>query len=253
FVQGSDVDAQSVMVRDVEPRAVDGLAGWGVGFQLDTDTGERADGILRHARVERTAEAGIVALGADLTVEDAAVRDGQQRPAGTLGRGIVAQHAFEFADDSPLEAATTLVVRWSTVEQVYEAGVSVGGAGATIEHVLVRDTRSSSTGQFGDGVVGTLVTPSPERVIEPDVRVRNSVLERNARAAIATFGGAMVLDGVWLDCNPIELNGEVIQLPQAGAPIDFSFEAQGDNRCGCGLEVYPCRVLSSGLFPPPQL
>jgi hypothetical protein len=47
-----------------------------------------------------------------------------------------------------------------------------------------------------------------------------------------------------IDCNPIDLNGEVFQ------GLGFSFEDQGGNVCGCGSDQRVCTALSTQLEPP---
>ena len=66
LVLGSHGTIERTEVRDVAPRASDGLAGDAVAFVSDA---RRSDGTLRHAILERAARAGLLVHGADTLVE----------------------------------------------------------------------------------------------------------------------------------------------------------------------------------------
>ncbi len=71
------------------------------------------------------------------------------------------------------------------------------------------------------------------------------IVAQSKRAGVASFAGDISMGGVWLDCNTIDLNGEIVMH------FPFDITNTGDNRCGCGDAIWPCQVLSSNLAPPP--
>jgi hypothetical protein len=78
-----------------------------------------------------------------------------------------------------------------------------------------------------------------------------TLIQRSARAGIASFGAPITLRRNTLDCNAIHLNGEQA-YELVGFPVEqaYSFEDHGGNRCGCGAQPDTCQVLSSGLQAP---
>jgi hypothetical protein len=107
-----------------------------------------------------------------------------------------------------------------------------------LERTLVRDTRPGDDGLLGDGIV--VVTNHQTA----GAAVWASAIESSSRAGIASFGAAVGLDHVWLECNQIQLDGEPF------LNHDFAFDDQGGNVCRCGPTEGECQVVSAQLEPP---
>jgi hypothetical protein len=237
-VSGSDATLESVVVRDIESDSVSGAAGRGLTVESSPRSGRRASLRLQNARVERCREAGIVGLGADVTIEDVTIEDIEPSAAGAAGRGIVLQSAVETGDWA------TGTIAYTSIGDVFEAGIFVADADAVIEHTAVTRSRPSDvSGLFGDGLVG-LVLGVEDSLAPTTIVVRSSAFEENARAGVATFGAAIALSGTRMACNAIDLARESFGGQEQALQDD------GGNWCGCGDEAQVCQAVSSGLEPP---
>ncbi|HZO12260.1 MAG TPA: hypothetical protein VFB62_03350, partial [Polyangiaceae bacterium] len=120
------------------------------------------------------------------------------------------------------------------VEATSGFGVMVAGASATIDALLVHGTPGANE---GDGILAVTLESAAHAEL---TRTR---VEQWKRAGISSFGADIVLGSSVLECNTIQLDGE---LHQSG----FTFEDAGGNVCGCNGETSPCKVVSSNLEPP---
>lgn len=159
---------------------------------------------------------GLTARGADVTFGGLLVRDTTR-----LGAVVI--------------EGSTADLRGSVFERTGGVGVYVGAtSSATVAQCIVRDT-SAIDGLYGDGV-----TAVAGNVDASTVRVEGS-----ARCGVSSFAGSVRLGDAVLECNAIDLNGEVV----GEAPFVFE-EAGGPNTCGCDGEERACQVLSSSLAAP---
>jgi len=238
---GAETDMESVRVQDVAAETVSQIYGRGIGFEQEQFGGMPSVGTLRHALVERATEFGVSSIGSDADIDSLVVRDTQPRPLdGFLGRGLVVQVSLETMWRS------NATVSHSAVEGSFEAGIMVISSDVVIRNTLVRNTVAQrDTGLFGDGIVTYGATDlqwllHPASAALTDVHVATS-----QRAGVTSWAADVSMGGVWLDCNTVDINGEMIQY------YHFSFTNTGGNRCGCGDESWDCQVLSSNLEPPP--
>jgi hypothetical protein len=107
----------------------------------------------------------------------------------------------------------------------------------TINTVFILDTGPRDDGFWGDGL---------SAVLSCNVITENSTISGSARAGISNFGSTVSLKDVLLQCNPININGEVLM----GNP--FKFEDLGGVECGCNSVYGQCVASSSVLMPPEQ-
>ena len=190
--------------------------------------------------VERSHEVGIFAQGSDVTLSDVVVRDVAPRADG-IGRGIDIENELEVRDGS-------LVGRRILVERTTDAGILVRNSIADLASVTVLDVVSAGE-RFGDGIQ-VISDPGGARA---QATIVGASIARSARAGLVNFGADIAISGSTLDCNPISLNGQVVN------GREFSFVDGGDNMCGCGLseEVAPddaqCTVSGTTLTPPTRI
>ena len=113
-----------------------------------------------------------------------------------------------------------------------------------IRGIVTAEGTGTFIGEFGDGVVlQRYFVGAPPLV----ANVEGLVVEDVARAGLASFGADVALSNLLSSCNPIHLNGE----PNfEGLP--YSYAVSGENACGCEV-LEECKVLSSGISPPPVL
>jgi hypothetical protein len=136
-----------LVVRDIRPRASDGLLGRGVVAQFGSIV------TLDRGRVERVSEVGLLALdpSTEMMLSDVLVRDTQPRlPVGDYGRGIVAQGEGRISG------------RRVAVDGTRELGVAAMVSGSVdLAQVVVSNTSSNScesgscaAAPHGHGVAG---------------------------------------------------------------------------------------------------
>ena len=193
------------------------------------------DGVL----VERSHEFGIFVGGSEATITRSVVRDIAARPAdGGGGVGIAVQRSFETGGGATATVADT------TVERCQQSGLSVLGATASFESVVVRDALPDENGAFGDGLVASLLLFEGLGDFPTTVTMTSSRIENSPRAGVLAFAADVSLADTHLSCNDFHLNGEVFEHH------DFVIVDEGGNSCGCGDTVETCKVLSSGLDVP---
>jgi hypothetical protein len=133
FVQGSDATIEQTVVRGTLPRASDQRQGRGLHIQLwcdddDCDPGARANATVRDSLVASSFEAGVLAHGSDLVVEDTFVRDTLPAAAdGRYGDGVAVASAWA----SWTEPATASLTN-TAIEQSARAGLGNYGAAVAL-------------------------------------------------------------------------------------------------------------------------
>jgi hypothetical protein len=233
LVIGGDVTADAVAIRDIQPFAETGQYGRGLGIQYDALTGEKASGTVTNAAIDRCFDIGVFIAGAEVTIENTAVRDTLPEAARAIGgRGIVLQEGL-------LGEAAKATLRRSVVERSHDAGFIVVGASLEVAGLRVLDTAvRASDGAFGDGVAIL------SGLNAASAKLSDVLVARSARAGISSFGASVALERITLECNPISLDGE------SYGGHDYAFEDLGDHSCGCDGIAEECTVLSSSLAPP---
>jgi hypothetical protein len=229
FSAGSDVTLEDTVVADTLPVS-DGTFGRGVSLQ--NGDGAPTTATLHECLVDHNMEIGVVANGANVTLDGTLVRDTQRAADGTLGRGVDVQA------DVTTGIRSKAILQSCLVASSFDFGVLVTASDVTANGVLVRDTKPRLDGTFGDGI-SVFAENGPSTAMLTDCRI-----EASARAGLSTFGGDVHLATTTFECNAIQLDGE----PSSG--VAYSFEDLGGNVCGCSGTSIVCQVLDSGLAPP---
>jgi len=232
LVDGSIARLEGTLVRGTNASA-SGLFGRGLNAQDHINDGHRSDVEVDACVFERGQEVGLYATGSDVDVHATVVRDTRAKPDGQLGVGVDA----ELSANTGQRALLTL--RDSLVERNQSVGVFVISADVAIAHSVVRDTVVEPfTALFGDGITVLSFFGSASASVD------QSLIEANARAGMSNFGGALEISNSALQCNAVDLNGELWE------GTEFAFNDRGGNRCGCNDSERICRVLSTSLTPP---
>jgi len=232
FTEGGTVSIERSVLRDNQASVVGG--GYAVFAEPSKTTGERASVGIVSSLIERNQGVSVKAMGSDLVVEATVIRDTELSSGSVLELAGVGLAAMASA---PQAVPASLVLRRSLVERNRQIGVFVGGAPATIESSLIRQTGSDDHG-FGEGI---MVLGFDDFAAE--ATVSNTRIEDNARAALILFGASLIAERLRGLCNPVDIDGE------GYAGRDFSVDDQGDNRCGCPEPTGPCTVVTLGFQP----
>jgi hypothetical protein len=227
LIHGADAVIETTTVRDVTESAVSPREGFGV-IAKSASTTTLAKLTMSSSLVERVKQVGIGVIGTDATIDRTLVRE--VTPVGNT----YAAFGVTFYEDPETLIVGTLGVTASVVENVTTTGIVVQSAPATIDSVRV----SNMTGidaLYGDGVnVRSDLGPG-------SLTLTRSLVERSARAGLASFGSSVTVSDTTFECNYIAIDGE----------FDFQFYDQGGNVCGCEQTVQTCKALTSMLEPPP--
>ena len=130
-VIGSDLTAESVMVRETRARPLDGWFGRGAAVQMAIEGNAPASAIVRRSTFEDNVEAGVTVVAAQLTLQRSIVRGTLARALDdSFGDGVLAYTA-KLSPAAPLEQALLDVDR-SIVEGSARAGVSSFSATVTL-------------------------------------------------------------------------------------------------------------------------
>lgn len=238
FVGAATANLVGVAVRDTNPNASDALGGRGINVENAIAGGMPSMATISGSLVERSFELSLAVLGSDAQIVGTLVRDNRlQVPSGLAGRGITIQ-----ASTSNGERSTATVVS-SLIENSGDAGILVGGADATVDSVVVRETAGDGTGSFGDGV---LVTSD---LGATTLNLRGSAIENSVRAGLSTFSGHVTLADTTLSCQAFDIASETIP----GSVLEPIVENLGGNACGCPAEPDACKTATAGIQPPSPL
>lgn len=171
-VEGVVIDA--TWIHDVAERGI------------DVEAPRRpANATVTNVLIEHAARAGIVALGAKITVERSVVRATDK--IGTAGFGVLAQA------DPTKKAGAEIVLRRSLVQNSHEGGVAATGSRIEVEGSVVLDTHAPSATKPGPAVVAQV---EPTSKLAGTLVVRTSLLSRAEGVAAAVIGSSLTLDRV---------------------------------------------------------
>ena len=238
YVTGTRNGEIEEVLRDTNPNASDALGGRGINVENAIAGGMPSMATISGSLVERSFELSLAVLGSDAQIVGTLVRDNRlQVPSGLAGRGITIQ-----ASTSNGERSTATVVS-SLIENSGDAGILVGGADATVDSVVVRETAGDGTGSFGDGV---LVTSD---LGATTLNLRGSAIENSVRAGLSTFSGHVTLADTTLSCQAFDIASETIP----GSVLEPIVENLGGNACGCPAEPDACKTATAGIQPPSPL
>jgi hypothetical protein len=145
YVQGSDLAADSLAIRDTLVRATDGRGGRAMSVEDDVTTGQRSVASLERVRLERNGAFGLIATGSDVAAHRLRVADtlGSQHPELIFGDGVA---VFTLG-----AGLTTIQLTAAQIERSARAGVSnfaasVGLAESTLECNPIQLTSESVEG-----------------------------------------------------------------------------------------------------------
>jgi hypothetical protein len=237
--EGCDVALTSTVLRNGLGEENGGLQGRGLSVFAGFSSLERGRLAVSGSRIEKMHEVGLVAFGADATIDSTHIVDIAPRLGdGVYGGGIA------FLYNAFADARSNGTITRTVVERVYGGGVVVWGSDVSANDVIIREVSPQADGTLGDGFDVLILNP-----LFPTPQATSLSLERVSvlampRVGVGSFGARLSLGSSLLDCNLIHLDGErVMDTPAA-------FDNLGGNVCGCGDETELCRLLSRDLAPP---
>lgn len=242
-VVGSDVEVQSLLVRETAPAAADQKFGRGIGVEPSSYSYRPGSLVIRGGVIEHSHEVGLLVLGSHGEIDSVLVRDVRPRPADdAYGAGIV----FHL-EPLGLYRSDGTVTR-AVIEDAYAAGLGVLGADVIASDIITTGIQPQvGADDFGDGVVASAWVQFVDELFPTSLELTRATVTGNARAGIASFAASVTVAQAIVDCNTIHLDAEQLE------DLPAIFEDRGYNVCGCGAETVACKVLSSNLAPPPSL
>jgi hypothetical protein len=233
-VFGADVALESTIVHHVLPNELYPERGAGITVQRDKTTDETSSAQIRSSFVTDVRWLGILASDSEVELEAVRVRASDEHVADGYGAGGI----YTVGTQGWTSVAR---LRGVAIERTAEAGVMAHASQLVAERLLVADTRvARDSGLYGDGV---LVVSSPTAGTA-EAEITLSRIAGSSRAGLSTFGAQVGLGLTELECNTIDLDGELAD------ERPFSLDSLGPNLCHCQGEVVECRVLSSSLTAP---
>jgi hypothetical protein len=229
-VTSGKVVLERSVIRDIMPTE-SGKFGFGV-VTFAHDAAARPIVELRSSLLERVHDAGIFAVGAQVTVDGTLVRDLRQRKGDVYGHGIYVSY------DATNMQVTNLAVSGSVIDGAFEVGINAFQSNAIVERTTIVNTRAI-TG-YGDGIsiAGSQLDGRPWAAAS--LTVRRSRIAGNARAGVSVFEADASLEGVMLTCNAFPLDVESQSHPA-------NVKDAGGNGCACGAPLDRCTASSANL------
>jgi hypothetical protein len=173
----SDAHVVASVLGDTQP--IDsGKFGRGIGAQADGDA--VANLTVESSVVERNSEGGIITAGAQVVLRGVLVRDTALEPATQLwGYGVG-------CDEHPQsDAPSSLTMLGCRVEGSHSVGVSISGAQAALDGVVVGGTATNGGGKFGRGINVQL---GPHTKRDASLAMVGSVVEDNHEVGVLFLG-----------------------------------------------------------------
>jgi hypothetical protein len=248
-VVGADALIWDTLVRDTRPRVIDGEGGFGLVIQNWPETDVSADATVWSSIVEESVGHGIFVAGAHASIEGTVVRTVTPGFGTNGGRGINIQ-------DNPVSGLrSTAEVKGTVIEHAHEAGVSLGGADATLEGIVVRDILPATSGIAGRGVNVQTDMATGERsnailrwsvierthdvgvfVADADMTVEGTVIrEVQARTLDGLFGDGVAVMNLGGGSSATITGARIEDAVRAGVAVFGSATALGQSRIGCNL------------------
>ena len=232
-VLSSDVTIDNTVVRDTEGNGFG--PGRGIDVELDPVSGITPNAVVTRTIVRRAREAAFACLGGNCSLSEVALIDTRPQEDGRFGIGLAVQYSY---------GASSATLSQSYIGGAHMFGISAINSSAEVVESTIDGVAQQELGDdFGDGIA--FLDPGE---LPLSLTVTRSRIANAARAGIASFGGAVQLDSVALECNTIDLDGEQLQ----GRSHDFDNLGANACWCGAGADPPPCKVLQSQLKPPPS-
>jgi hypothetical protein len=160
-VDGADFVLEGSVIRDTLPQTADLGFGRGVGIQSSCrgvwdgscDVAARSSAVIRGSSISDNHQLGAYVSGSDVTIENTVVA-GTRPDASDMrkGRGLQIQGecvVHEGALVCDPNGRGTATVRQSLIADNHELGVFIGGAEASLERIVVRNTLPQLASQIG--------------------------------------------------------------------------------------------------------
>ncbi|XXX76813.1 right-handed parallel beta-helix repeat-containing protein [Sorangium sp. So ce134] len=232
-VNGSDVEFEGLLVRDLVPGAPD----YGAGIEISHDR-LRANVRVRGSAVEGSYGTGIAVFGADVDLDSTVVRDTRPLPSNQdFGRGINVQSLPDVGERGSARLRNVLI------ERNMDGGLFLSDSDATVESTTIADT----LGRTLDGTNGCGIIAYNNETGQAHVLVRDSEIERSAAAGIYNLGATVQIASTTFTCEPLDLVRYVDERSPA------VYEDLGGNVCGCEGRTIDCRAEPTRIEPPRAL
>jgi hypothetical protein len=238
---GSQAELERVLVRRPRMKS-DGLHGFGVFASSQLVSGLTSRLTLRGARIEEAHQGGLTVMGSTGTADALAVLNTQPNGMGAMGVGVAVITSYITGDTA--SADMTHVV----VDGAHAGGIVVGGGDLIVSDALVRSIhKQPNVDDFGDGIGAAASIVWLPGYIPTTLSLTRATIEGVPRAGVSNFGASISIRDTLLECNAIDLDGEVFE------DEPFRFDNQGNNDCGCGESRVDCKVLTTNIQPPLSL
>ncbi|MFH2008283.1 MAG: right-handed parallel beta-helix repeat-containing protein [bacterium] len=188
FAEGVHTVVQSSVVRDPPDDPGGDVRGLGIIARCAIELASCGSLSVSGSLLSRIRGVGILAGGVEFTVTDTVVRDTQALADGTLGQGIAV------ACDPDLSVCGSLVARSSLVQTSQNAGIMILGTRATLEGVIVRDTRPNEAGilegEYGQAIWAMSRAGAGLSPVDGDetLQLTRCLLDRSFNAGLALLG-----------------------------------------------------------------
>lgn len=241
YVTSSDVTIEDTTVRD-NCLGAGGTEGDGVGIMIRNEFGRTDPAVasITFSTVEHCSNQGLSVVNSTTELTGTIVRHATGAPSEeSYGSGIIV------VSESPMRASMS--AHGSLIEANTYWGILAGGSDVALDAVIVRNTGPYGDGTYGDGIMMLEGTLSEYELLDTIVTVTASRIESSTRAGVSNFGAALRVGTTEMECNRIDLDGEIRD------GLSFTFDDLGGNTCSCDGDEHECQLVTTGLEPPSQL
>lgn len=207
YVTGGDLTVEASIVRGT----VEGNEYYGGGVYAATaiDDPGRTELMATRSVIEDNTDVGVVAFGADVTISASVVRDSRPTMAGGHGMGVYV------GDSTRTEARGALTMRGTLLERNTTFGVVFTGREASLDGLLVRDTRVAPAGTMGCGL-SFIATGDPGTPVVGSAK--GCRIEQSRDLGLYAYGATVAIEG----CSVTDTESNAEGLYGDGICIDSS-------------------------------
>jgi hypothetical protein len=179
-IEDSTATIERTVVRDTLSKDLDGS--YGDGVQIVRGSLGPSKLTLKESLISNNRNAGVSVYGSSATLDRSIVQDTQPRSGDKQSVAGVEARSWQ-------KLASNLTLSDSVVSSNQNAGVQICGSIAKLERSVIRDTKSSTSGELGHGVVARILGN-----LQSKLTMEECAVSTNRSVGVAVLSSTATLD-----------------------------------------------------------
>ena len=222
MLQGSSATAERLVVRDTQESASDLTGGQGIVAEVDHGPLNPSRLVLKDSALLRNKQSGLSVINSDCEVERTLIVDTLPRVSDKNGGVGISTNT---AKKPRLSRGAKLTIKDSIIARNHDIGISLVSARATLERVLIKETRGGKD-TMPWGIVetgeGILAFATKENTWKSETTITDSLIKNNRVNGIRTLAASATLTRTIIqDTQP------TLESKLTGYGMQVGFDEQG--------------------------